>query len=349
MAAALHAIDYLDQPGKQKPPAVVAVFGDERFFKRLVFEALARAALGEDAEFSLTSFDGPTAQLRDVMDELSTIALFGAAGRVALVEQADEFVSRHRTDLEDYVAKPSKHGVLVLDVKTWPSNTRLYKAIAASGLQIEATASPAAKLRKWLVSWSQTRHERKLSGEAADLLLELVGPEPGLLDQELAKLSAAIAEGGTIGLDDVENLVGGWRAKTTWEMLDAALDGNAPAALAQLDRLLMSGENAVGLLAQVGSSLRRLAGATRLIEQAEAAGKRASLRTALEEVGVRPFVIAKSEGQLRQLGRQRAGKLYEWLLEADLALKGDSEMPARMVLEKLIVRMARQPKAVAGR
>lgn len=347
MATALHAVDYLEHPEKHPPRAVMALFGEERFFKRQVLERLRGQALGTDAEFALTTFDGTSAALRDVLDELSTIGLFGGGGRMVVVDQADELVSRHRAELEDYVARPNRHSFLLLDVKSWPANTRLYKAIAAEGLQIECTAPAAAKLRKWLVGWAQSGYGKKFAGDAADLLLELVGGEPGLLDQELAKLSAAVGDANSISAAEVEQLVGGWRAKTTWDMLDAALAGDAPSALVQLERLLLSGENAVALLGQVGFSLRRLAAATRLIEQAEARGSKANLRMALEEVGVRPFLLAKSEGQMRQLGRRRAAQLLEWLLEADLALKGDSELPSRTVLEMLIVRMARQPGGAA--
>ena len=67
-----------------------------------------------------------------------------------------------------------------------------------------------------------------------------------------------------------------------------------------------------------------------------------SLRSALEQAGVKPFVLGKVEPQLRKLGRARAGRLYRWLLEADLALKGASSSPgrSRLVLEELIVRLA---------
>ena len=68
--------------------------------------------------------------------------------------------------------------------------------------------------------------------------------------------------------------VGSWRAKTTWEMLDLALDGNVPEALRQVDRLLASGEVPIGLLGQISSSLRRLAAATHSILRSEAAGAR---------------------------------------------------------------------------
>ena len=65
---------------------------------------------------------------------------------------------------------------------------------------------------------------------------------------------------------------------------------------------------------------------------------------ALKEAGVKPFAVEKAERQLRQIGRQRAKQLYGWLLEADLALKGPSSagLRARLVLEKLIVRLSRQ-------
>ena len=54
------------------------------------------------------------------------------------------------------------------------------------------------------------------------------------------------------------------------------------------------------------------------------------------------FVLDKTERQLRQIGRGRAKHLYNWLLEADLALKGVSSSGdrARLVLEQLIVRLS---------
>ena len=83
----------------------------------------------------------------------------------------------------------------------------------------------------------------------------------------------------------------------------------------------------IAILAQIGSTLRRFAAAARLIEQAEAAGRRLSLRQALEEAGFKAFTLSKAESQLRQIGRVRAARLYRWLLDADLALKGSSSSP----------------------
>jgi hypothetical protein len=52
----------------------------------------------------------------------------------------------------------------------------------------------------------------------------------------------------------------------------------------------------------------------------------------------------KAEGNLRQLGARRAAKLYRWLVEADVALKGSSSSGdrARLVIEQLFVRISKQ-------
>ncbi len=172
------------------------------------------------------------------------------------------------------------------------------------------------------------------------MLVDLIGPELGLLDQELAKLALMTGSDKKITPELIGQAVGGWRARTTWEMLDAALDGNVDMAMQQLDRLLAAGEQPVGLLAQISASLRRFAAAARLVLAAEAAGRRTSLRDALGRAGVRSFVLQKAERQLRLMGRQRGAQLYRWLLQADLDLKGDSAMPPRLILERLIVRLA---------
>jgi DNA polymerase-3 subunit delta len=343
MSKPVDGLDYLAHPAKHPASGVCVLFGDESFLKRHVLAALKEQVLsGEDAEFSVAVLSGREAELREVSDALATRALFGGGRHVVIVEEADEFVSENRSALELYVVRPKAASLLVLEVKTWPSTTRLYKALAETGLQIECKFPPPARALKWLAGWCQQKHQASLEPAAAELMLESVEQEMGLLDQELAKLASLAGQGGTITASMVHNVVGGWRAKTAWDMLDATLAGDTRTALVQLDRLLLSGEVPIALLGQISASLRRFAAATRLVEQAEATRRPITLRQALEQAGLKPFLLGKAEGQLRQLGRTRASQLYHWLLNADLALKGTSSSPirSRLVLEELIVRLS---------
>ncbi len=132
-----------------------------------------------------------------------------------------------------------------------------------------------------------------------------------------------------------------------WELLDAALSGDTANAVTQLDRLFQAGQDPNALFGPLSWSLRRFAAATRIYQRAERQGRRVALPKAMEEAGFPAWqrdAMRKAEQQLKQLGRQRAGQMYGWLLELDLALKGTHSSPilARIAIERLLLRMSNQ-------
>jgi DNA polymerase-3 subunit delta len=343
------ALDFLASPEKCRGVRVCAVFGDDAFLKSEVLATLRKQVLGgNDGEFGLITFSGREVQLHDVRDALSSLSLFGDGQRLVVIEEADAFVTEYRAELEDYVAAPAP-GVLILDVKTWPGNTRLAKAVAASGLAIECDSPNERQIKNWLTARAKTTHQVRFEASAADALLDLVPPELGILVQEVDKLALLAGEKRVIDVKLVRDNVGGWRTRATWDMVDAVADGRAADALAQMDRLIASGEKPHGIFPQMSSSLRRFATAAELIETAQTEGQRLPSRAALAQAGVLPFKLNDAERQLRQIGRRRARLLTEWLLAADLAIKGhhSSDDRARIEVERVIVHLAadasRQP------
>jgi DNA polymerase-3 subunit delta len=356
-----HAFDFLAAQPTGKLPGVCVAFGDEPFLKRLVLKDLRRRVLGDDADVPVASYDceDRLPDWRDVADELATISLFGGGGpRLVIVERADAFVTANRQRLEDYVAKPRSSGLLVLDVDEWAANTRLYKAVDQSGLQIDCRPPTKggknkdpdeAAIAKWIVAWGKSQHNVALGTDAARHLLDLTGPVFGLLDQNLAKLALLVPAGAKATPEQVQEIIGGWRGKSIWDLVDAAVGGEAADALAQLDKLLHAGEHPLALVGSLGWSLRRYVAATRIFQQAERAGQKMPLREALTQAGFRDWPIgslAVAEKRLIQLGRKRGSKLYRWLLNLDLSLKGSHSHDdrARWALEQLVLRMARLPQ-----
>jgi DNA polymerase-3 subunit delta len=155
----------------------------------------------------------------------------------------------------------------------------------------------------------------------------------GLLDQELAKLTAYVGDRARIGLDDVRALVGGWRAETTWKMTDAVRDGSPSLALQALDKLLTAGEAAPKILGGLNYVFRKYARATELSRRGT------TLRAALQQAGVFPRDVDAAERYLRRIGRQRAERIIALLLQADSGLKGGSRLPERLQLEQLLLRL----------
>ncbi|MDO4558961.1 MAG: DNA polymerase III subunit delta, partial [Planctomycetia bacterium] len=338
-----------------------AIVGADAFL-RSRSDARLREAMcalgGRDAEFSISISDGASPQtlFRDVISDLSTKSLFGGGPRrLVIVEQADDFIDRNRPELEIYAAQARTASILVLEPTSFPSNTRLAKAFEKNGVVIDCAVPKEGEVRRWLDRWADRRYQVRLDPDAADRLLERVGPSPGLLDQELAKLSqtalnaaeSASGDGKRSGsssritLQMVDQLSGNWRTRGVWELFDQVLNGNVPATLEQLDRLLSVGESPIMVLASVSATLRRFAAATRLLSQASEERRPMTIQDALKQVGVKPFLLAKSESQLRRLGRERASRLYTELVRADLGLKGDSRLPPRLILERFLITLAR--------
>jgi DNA polymerase-3 subunit delta len=133
----------------------------------------------------------------------------------------------------------------------------------------------------------------------------------------------------------VDQLVGRGRAAETFKIFDAIGAGKPAEALSILSRLKEQGEEPLGILGAFSWQLRKLAQAARL----RRAGK--PLATAINEAGFQPWARDRAEQQLQHLGRRRLDKLFDWLIEANLGMKSSGELPDQIILERLLVRLAR--------
>ncbi len=331
----MDALDFLKSIPKRQPVYVLA--GDEDFLKRHARERIISAVLGdEDPAFAVSAYAGERLDFSTVRNELETLP-FLAPLRVVVVENADKFVTDNRPALEAYFAKPSVVGVLLLDVKTFPENTKLAKALPDAA-KIACKAPPPYKLPPWCVDWAKTAHKKKLAMNAAELLVDLVGTAMGLLDQELGKLANAVGAKPGIAVEDVDRMVGRSKAADVFRIMDAVGEGRPGEALSILQELFAEGEDPMGVLGPLTSQLRKLATVGRLhfVEKL-------ALGPAMDAVNVPKWEKARVsfEKQMKHLGGRRLLKLTEWLVELNYGLIGGNPLPKRVQVERLVVMLAR--------
>lgn len=334
----MEALAFLGKTSAKVGPLYV-LHGDEAFLKRQVMTALRERALGADDDGGVSTHPGDKAQFAAIWDELQTAPFF-APRRLIVVDNADPFVTRWRSMLEKKLGELPATGVLVLDVKLWPANTRLAKMVD-NAATIVCKAPTSYKLPGWCSEWSAARYGKQLPAAAAQLLIDLAGADMGQLDQELQKLAIYVGDRARIESADVDQLVGRSRAENIWKIFDAIGEGRTGDALKLLDRLFDQGEEPMRILGAFGTQLRKLAQAGRLGMQG------VSLGAALTRAGVPPFAVAGAERQLRHLNRRRVAKLLDWLLEINMGLRGGSPLPERIQFERLVLRLA--CKEVNGR
>lgn len=330
----MHATSFLSNRDDWQPSPVVVLAGDEQHLKSEVLRCILEKTLGGSGDdLDCSRYNGADVDLKTVRDELLTVSMFSSA-RSVVIDPADEFVSKHRAGLEDYFGRPGRSSLLVLSVKSWPKTTRLAKILPDCGTLVDCSELNGGALQRWITDEASTRYSKQLTRDAVTLLIELTGTGLGLLARELDKLASYVGDRDRISVDDVRTLVGGWRAETTWEMINAIRDGRTGEALHSLDRLLQAGEPAPKLLGGINFVFRKLA------EGTERAKGGVPLRSALQQAGVFPRDMEAAERYLRRIGRPKAERILNWLAAADSNIKGGSQMSDRLQMEQLLLNLA---------
>jgi DNA polymerase III subunit delta len=217
------------------PKPVYALVGADALLQQ---EALLKIVTELPPDAQRIDADGETAELADVLDELRSFAMFGSA-KVVAVRDADEFVSRFREQLEDYVAQPSDSATLVLRFSSLPSNQRIYKAIAKTGQIIQC--QPPKDIRGWIIDRAKITHKLTIAAEAAELLADYIGADLGRIDGELAKLALA-SSSSRIGPDEISQSVAFQREREMWDLTNALGSGD-PAEAVRRWRQLVQGDS----------------------------------------------------------------------------------------------------------
>ncbi len=362
LSSCQHAFDVLDLPAAVPAPNVCVLFGSDAFLKGLVLNRLLSSA-SADSDPMPRRMEGNGVEWRDVADELRSATLFGTDDCPVIVEDADTFVTAHRSRLEQYVQSPSNRRLILL-MSSWLKTTRLHKQLAEMGLIVEcappqkrsgsSTSVDRTKLVPWLVRRASKTYGLQADAETVNYLLDLVGDHLGAADQEFQKLGTYLSADTALTKEHIDAVGSGWRERTTWEVLAAVLEGDAAEALLQLHRLFQSGQDPIGFFGAFSWSLRRFAAATAHSDwQAERTGRR-DIPESLRAAGFRDDYgqggPARAERQLRQLGYTRTRQLYRRLLQTDLRLKGSHshEADGRRILESLIVELssAGRPRSI---
>ena len=256
---------------------IVVLYGPEVFLltegaKRLY--ELLEAEHGTDAIQRFT-FDGETAELANVLDELRTFGLF-QDHKLVIVDKAERFLgggakdadegaggskgqgAARRRALEAYAENPCAGATLLLRAEKWHRG-KLDKLVAKVGVVIKCEQPKDRDAVAWAVAACPDRHGLAIDRPAAQLLVGRVGPGLARLDTELAKLAAFVGPGRRIGRDDVVELVGRSRQEQAWELQTAIMTGRPGEACIKMRQLLeISRLDAVLVMWAISDLLRRL-------------------------------------------------------------------------------------------
>ncbi len=299
---------------------ILVLAGPEGALRREAMAQLRAAMQAEHGEVELINFNVETAELADVLDELRSFGLMQQY-KIVMADNADDFVSTHRKVLERYAENPVSHGTLVLACGVWrPGN--IDKLIAKVGVIFPCKELSAADVKSRLIAWTEAEQGRKLSAQAAQALVERVGPNLMRLEQEVAKLSLLTEANESIGTELIDAVVGRSSDEDAWAVQETVMGfiadsrGGVAPTIARLRELIDLSRQADTLVAYfVADAIRKL-----------------YLGLALQKQGASPFQIAQQMkmwgpkqgaflGALRKLSEPAAGSMFDQLVRMDARAK----------------------------
>ncbi len=321
--------------GKKVSQAVLGVYvicGKDKFLVGSECEALLDRLLPvEQRAMALYQPRAEDADIAEVLDELRTMP-FLAEKRVVLIKDADPFISANREYLEKYFDNPSPCGVLVLTVGTWRKNTKLAKKLARAGQLIDVAEIKAWKLPKFAADYADSKHGKAFAGRTAELLVELVGDDPGRITREVEKLAMYVGDRKLITAEDIAKLIGHNRMFNAFAVIDAITAGDMGGAIERLRNMFAADKSAeytvVGAFAY---HFRRMFNAKTLL------AKGAAQRQVIGQLRIWGNV----DGFFRQLGRMSLERIAAVLCELariDYASK-TGQATCRVAIEQLVVKL----------
>lgn len=264
--------------GRFRP--IYLIFGSEPYLVRTASDAVI-AALGETLGAEVVRLEAEGKTPGQILSPLSSLSLFATSSitvvrgfsHLLMGEAGDQLVSGIEAGLAPgnalvFVGSPRDGAESRVDKRG-----RGFKGLAKIGAVFEFGIQTPDALAGWLRE-KAAESGKKLTPEAATLLLQRVGPEMESLKSELDKAVLYCMDQASIGAADIEKLVGRSREEAVWEIAEAVMQRDPQRALALVEDLLAAGTYPLILLTLLVRQARHLVQARLLWEEAGRPGFR---------------------------------------------------------------------------
>jgi DNA polymerase-3 subunit delta len=318
---------------KKECEFIYVILGDEESLVNAQCAELINQLLEpEQRTLGLFDADPGSVTASAVLDELRTLP-FLTQKRVVVLRGADSFISQNRELLEKYFDNPCPTGILVLTVGTWPAQTRLAKKLAKVGRLIRVKQPTRQQLPQRLVEYAKDAHDKKLSPDAAQLLIELTGDDVIRLYGEIDKLALFAQAEKVIKPQHVESLIGHNRLYNVFAVIDAVAAGETTRAIERLRKVFAEDRSAeYTIVGTFAYHFRRMFNAKVLLEKG--IGERA-VAERLRIWGDRRSFFS----QLRRIPLRQLGLMLRQLASIDFEIKTGQTKPA-VAAEQLVFTLA---------
>jgi DNA polymerase-3 subunit delta len=319
-------------------PVYLIIGGDRPKIQRALRRL--RDRIGEDATEVLSAHE---AAGDDAVAACNALGLLGGGSRLVVVEEVDRWKAADVKAIAGYLGSPAPGTVLALVGTELKKDSALAKACAKAG-DILVYDVTKRRLPEWVTKQFSDRGVT-VDGEAARLLVEVVGEDPEELASEVDK-SATWAGGDPIGTHEIELLAAGRAEVPGYELTDAWGRRDLAGALTACQTLLERSGDPVSRT--VPMLIGMLVGHVGRVREGQAfAEEGLTPREAAARLKRHPFYVEKLFAQARNYGPDELRDAVVRLAELDHAVKGGSRLAVDLELERALIDITK-PREVAA-
>jgi DNA polymerase-3 subunit delta len=320
-------------PVEKLKPVYLIYGAEELLIDRQVRSLRERLSEVADLDYNYRVFEGPDHDVGDILSAANTLP-FMSEKQLVIVRDVDQMPGEAREAFVEYAQNPAPHTCLVLVARRMAKNTRLHKAVAATGGVHEFASLKPSEYPREVVRMFED-HGKKVDRDAAGALVDAVGRDLRALSSEVDKLVAHAGTKKRLVRDDILEVVSETSPTSIFEFLDALGARDAEGALRLLARLTSEGERVHGMHAMAVRHVRDLISTRALIDRDETP----NLASAL---GKPDWIVRKLVSQCERFEAAELSRALGDAAEWEARMK-TSRVEPRLALERWVVSVCEGP------
>jgi DNA polymerase-3 subunit delta len=327
--------------GREWTPGLTVLCGDDLYHldraQRSLLEALTE---GDDSEFGLSVFGEDKTDLSVVVSAARSVGMFSPR-RVVFVSNVTSLEGEPET-IQAYAEAPPPQSYLIVRAPALDRRRKLHQVLAKSGrlLKFESGNPAYGRGERDLIAMAREK-ELEVDSAAAGFLYQLAGGDLYRLSNELDKIRAWLGDGNRrVTPEVVREVASSGGLLSGWEVADAVLRRDRPAALVAARKLVDAGDEPIRVVGGLAWRARVMLQARAMLDEGKSPG----------EVVKATRAFYYRDALLQGVARYTMDELLRFpatLLVADKTLKSRSIHP-RAVLENLVDRLTAPSGPVGG-
>lgn len=322
---------------------VIAVFGEEGYYKSKIAAALPPAVFGDAdvADREITVFERDT-DLQELSTAINSYPFFSGRSLVIIKDEklwggnkeAGEKRKQQQEDLAALLADVPEHCQVLLLGEKIDKRSKLYKSLLKTAAMVECKSIRSYQLKPWLDDQAAARGCR-FEYEATQLIMEILAVTDNapllLLEQEIEKLSIYAGNRKIWTKDDVEQVFAALPEVSRFALLNAIAEKRLGQVLELLGEERKHGNTILALNGLISFQLRRLGRVQELTAARMSQGEIAS------ELKAAPFAVKKMVEQSRRFAPGVLEKALLELSQLNIEVRYGGRQFAK--LEEILIRL----------